>query len=137
MKGKTGIGTWIGFLLILVWCLLPVAWIISLSLKPVAETTTGSPQFLPKDATLQNYVDLWDWPFIGADPTQVEQAFQNALINSFGNDASSSVTVHGVRRDEVAARTRATSAVLTNPPEFPKLLRTYDVTAATQSSALP
>jgi multiple sugar transport system permease protein len=84
MKGKTGIGTWIGFLLILVWCLLPVAWIISLSFKPVAETTTGSPQFLPQDATLQNYKDLWDWPLIGADPTQVEKDFQNALINSFG-----------------------------------------------------
>ena len=42
MRGKTGVGTWNGFVAILVWCLLPVIWIISLSLKPVDETTAGS-----------------------------------------------------------------------------------------------
>jgi multiple sugar transport system permease protein len=84
MKGKNAIGTWVGFLLILLWCLFPVAWIISLSFKSVNETAVGSPQFLPKDATFENYKALWDWPFIGADPTGVEQDFQKALLNSFG-----------------------------------------------------
>ena len=37
------------------WCLLPIAWIVSLSFKPVAETATGSPQFFPKEWTLDNY----------------------------------------------------------------------------------
>jgi multiple sugar transport system permease protein len=73
MRGKMGVGHWIGFVLILVWCLLPVAWIISLSLKPVTETTTGSPQFLPKSATLQNYKDVLQ-----------NSDFLHALINSFG-----------------------------------------------------
>jgi multiple sugar transport system permease protein len=73
MRGKMGVGHWIGFALILVWCLLPVAWIISLSLKPVAETTTGSPQFLPKSATLQNYKDVLQ-----------NSDFLHALFNSFG-----------------------------------------------------
>jgi multiple sugar transport system permease protein len=73
MRRKTGIGTWIGFLLILVWCLLPVVWIISLSFKPVAETTVGSPQFLPKTWTIQNYKDIL------ANPD-----FTRALVNSFG-----------------------------------------------------
>jgi multiple sugar transport system permease protein len=73
MRGKMGVGHWIGFILILVWCLLPVAWIISLSLKPVTETTTGSPQFLPKSATLQNYKDVLK-----------NHDFLHALINSFG-----------------------------------------------------
>jgi multiple sugar transport system permease protein len=73
MRSKMGVGHWIGFVLILVWCLLPVAWIISLSLKPVAETTTGSPQFLPKSATLQNYKDVLQ-----------NSDFLHALINSFG-----------------------------------------------------
>ena len=82
--GKTQAGTWIGFLLIMVWCLFPVAWIISLSFKSVGETSVGSAQFLPKDATFENYKALWDWPFIGADPTGVEKDFQQALINSFG-----------------------------------------------------
>ena len=72
MKGKTSIGTWIGFALILLWCLLPVVWIISLSFKPVAETAAGSPQFLPKDWTLQNYRDIL------ANPD-----FLAALRNSF------------------------------------------------------
>jgi multiple sugar transport system permease protein len=73
MRSKMGVGHWVGFVLILIWCLLPVAWIISLSLKPVAETTTGSPQFLPKSATLQNYKDVLQ-----------NSDFVHALVNSFG-----------------------------------------------------
>ncbi|MGH3507166.1 MAG: carbohydrate ABC transporter permease [Nocardioidaceae bacterium] len=81
---KTRFGTWLGFVAILIWCLLPVAWIISLSFKSVAETTTGSPQFLPEDPTTQNYKDLWDWPFVG-DPAEGAAAdFQDALRNSIG-----------------------------------------------------
>ncbi|KRF14105.1 sugar ABC transporter permease [Nocardioides sp. Soil797] len=68
-----GIGHWIGFVLIMVWCLLPVAWIISLSLKPEAEVSAGSPQFLPKDATFANYKKIFD-----------DSDFTRALINSFG-----------------------------------------------------
>jgi multiple sugar transport system permease protein len=67
------IGTWVGFLLILVWCLLPVVWIISLSFKGVNETAAGSPQFLPKDPTLQNYKDILN-----------DGDFLDALRNSFG-----------------------------------------------------
>jgi trehalose/maltose transport system permease protein len=73
MRRKSGLGTGVGFLLILVWCLLPVVWIISLSFKPVAETTVGSPQFLPKTWTIQNYKDIL------ANPD-----FTRALVNSFG-----------------------------------------------------
>jgi multiple sugar transport system permease protein len=60
MRQRMGWQHWIGFVLILVWCLLPVVWIISLSFKSVAETTTGSPQFLPQDWTFQNYKDIFD-----------------------------------------------------------------------------
>ncbi len=70
---RTKFGTWVGFLLILVWCLLPVVWIISLSFKGPTETAAGSPQFLPKEPTLQNYRDIIDNP-----------DFVDSLINSFG-----------------------------------------------------
>ncbi len=73
MRGKMGVGAWIGFALVLVWCLLPIAWIISLSLKPVAETTAGSPHFLPKTTTLDNYSTVLK-----------NGDFTRALINSFG-----------------------------------------------------
>jgi len=73
MKGKNAIGTWAGFLLILLWCLFPVAWIISLSFKSEGETAVGSPQFLPKDPTFDNYTAIIDNP-----------DFTRALINSFG-----------------------------------------------------
>jgi multiple sugar transport system permease protein len=43
------------------------------SLKPVAETTTGSPQFLPKTWTVQNYQDIVK-----------NDDFLRALLNSFG-----------------------------------------------------
>ena len=70
---RTKFGTWVGFLLILVWCLLPVVWIISLSFKGPTETAAGSPQFLPQEPTLQNYRDIVDNP-----------DFIDSLINSFG-----------------------------------------------------
>jgi len=73
MRGRTAAGIWIGFVLILVWCLLPVVWILSLSFKPVSETTVGSPQFLPKTWTTQNYSDIISNP-----------DFTRALLNSFG-----------------------------------------------------
>jgi multiple sugar transport system permease protein len=72
-KQKLTPGVIIGFIIILVWCLLPVAWIISLSFKSVAETTTGSPQFLPKNPTIQNYKDILSNP-----------DFLDSLRNSFG-----------------------------------------------------
>jgi trehalose/maltose transport system permease protein len=70
---RNQVGTWIGFVVIMVWCLMPVAWIISLSFKSVAETTVGSPHFLPSDWTLQNYKDVLK-----------NNDFQLALRNSFG-----------------------------------------------------
>ena len=73
MKNKTTVGTWIGFLLIMLWCLFPVAWIISLSFKSESETATGSPQFLPDDPTIDNYKAILD-----------NGDFTRALINSFG-----------------------------------------------------
>ncbi|HEY3529485.1 MAG TPA: carbohydrate ABC transporter permease [Nocardioides sp.] len=73
MKQRLGPGIIVGFIVILVWCLLPVAWILSLSFKSVAETTTGSPQFLPKSWTIQNYKDILS-----------NGDFTDALRNSFG-----------------------------------------------------
>lgn len=70
---RNKVGTWVGFVVILVWCLLPVVWIISLSFKGPTETSAGSPQFLPKEPTLQNYRDILDNP-----------DFQHSLVNSFG-----------------------------------------------------
>jgi multiple sugar transport system permease protein len=73
MKQRMGPGHWVGFVIILIWCLLPVVWIAMVSLKPVAETTTGSPQFLPKTWTVQNYKDIVK-----------NDDFLRALLNSFG-----------------------------------------------------
>lgn len=71
--GKTQVGTWIGFALIMLWCLFPVAWIISLSFKSEGETAAGSAQFLPKEPTFDNYKAIIDNP-----------DFTRALVNSFG-----------------------------------------------------
>ena len=70
---RSKVVTVVGAILILVWCLLPVAWIVSLSLKPVSETATGSAQFLPKEVTTDNYETVFK-----------DDMFQRALINSFG-----------------------------------------------------
>jgi multiple sugar transport system permease protein len=63
----------VGFVIVLLWCLLPIAWIISLSLKPVAETTAGSPHFLPSSWTIENYKTILK-----------NHDFLHALLNSFG-----------------------------------------------------
>ena len=78
MRQKMGPAHWAGFVLILIWCLLPVAWIVSLSFKSIAETTVGSPQFLPKDATWDNYKTLLDYD------NPAGHDFLLALRNSFG-----------------------------------------------------
>ena len=70
---RNKIGTLVGFAFILVWCLLPVVWIISLSFKGPTETAAGSPQFLPKEPTIQNYDDIINNP-----------DFRDSLVNSFG-----------------------------------------------------
>ena len=70
------IGTALGLALILIWCLLPVAWIVSLSFKSQEAVTNGSPGFFPSGgggAGWQNYVDV------------VKDAqFRQAIFNSIG-----------------------------------------------------
>lgn len=73
MRQKLSPGVIIGGVLLLVWCLLPVVWIIMLSFKPQAETAAGSPQFLPKEWTWDNFSSVLQ-----------NDDFQRALINSFG-----------------------------------------------------
>src|SRR5262245_27145788 len=57
-------------------------------------------------------------------------------MSGLGRVAWSASYVHGVFRSLVAARTRATSLAVTNPPAFPKPLRMNDATSATHSSRL-
>ena len=74
MKNK--IGTVVGAALILIWCLLPVAWIISLSFKSQESVTNGSPGFFPSDgggAGWQNYKDVLN-----------NSQFLDAIRNSIG-----------------------------------------------------
>ncbi|KRB77873.1 sugar ABC transporter permease [Nocardioides sp. Root190] len=73
---KNRIGIIVGCGLILVWCLLPVAWIISLSFKSEAAITNGSPGFFPSDgggAGWDNYQAVWD-----------NEQFRRAIFNSIG-----------------------------------------------------
>jgi multiple sugar transport system permease protein len=63
---------WIGISLIVVlYALIPVAWIISLSLKPGGELNNG--KFLPSAATFDNYSNIFD-----------QDIFTSALRNSIG-----------------------------------------------------
>jgi multiple sugar transport system permease protein len=73
------IGMTIGVLLIMVWCLLPVAWIISLSFKSQESITVGNPGFLPSEGTGAG----WD----NYDTVLTDESyhfFVRAIINSIG-----------------------------------------------------
>jgi multiple sugar transport system permease protein len=65
---------WIGGLLIVVYCLFPIAWIVSLSFKAPSDIANG--QFLPSQFTWRNYSDI----FTGT----ASDLFLPALRNSFG-----------------------------------------------------
>ncbi|MFD1859130.1 carbohydrate ABC transporter permease [Aeromicrobium camelliae] len=65
-----------GFALILGWCLLPVAWIVSMSFKSQEAVTNGSPGFFPSEgggAGWQNYIDVLQ-----------DDQFARAILNSIG-----------------------------------------------------
>ncbi|MBM9459777.1 carbohydrate ABC transporter permease [Nocardioides sp. zg-536] len=73
---KNRIGIIVGCALIMLWCLLPVAWIISLSFKSETAITNGSPGFFPADgagAGWDNYKAVWD-----------NEQFRRAIFNSIG-----------------------------------------------------
>lgn len=74
---RSRILTALGVVFILVWCLLPVAWIVSLSFKSQEAVTNGSPGFFPNwdggDAGWQNYEDVIK-----------DDQFGRAIINSIG-----------------------------------------------------
>ena len=70
----------VGILIVVTYALIPVLWLISLSLKDPGAIGTDT-SFLPQDPTLQNYKDL----FGGDSP------FEKALLNSFGIAAIATV----------------------------------------------
>lgn len=74
MKQKIGLA--VGVVLVLAWCLLPVAWILALSFKSQSAVSNGSdPGFLPLDSFtgLDNYRAVWE-----------DDQFRRAIINSTG-----------------------------------------------------
>ena len=73
---KQKVGLFVGVVLILVWCLLPVVWVISLSFKSADSITVGNPGFLPSEGTWAgwaNYEAVWD-----------NDQFKRAIVNSIG-----------------------------------------------------
>ena len=103
------LGTAVGCLLILLWCLLPVAWIISLSFKSAAETGVGSAQFLPKDPTLQNYKDiLTDGDFLDA----LRNSFGIALIATFLSVILATLAAYAIARLEFTGKRLVLSLAL-------------------------
>ena len=73
---RNRVGLVVGCLLILIWCLLPVVWIISLSFKSEASITNGNPGFFPSSGTgagWDNYKAAWD-----------NEQFRRAIFNSIG-----------------------------------------------------
>ncbi|PYE12599.1 carbohydrate ABC transporter membrane protein 2 (CUT1 family) [Williamsia limnetica] len=73
MNALTGkrIGWSVVNLLVLLYALIPVIWIVSLSFKPPGSVKDGS--FIPKEWTFDNYTSIFD-----------TSAFTSALINSIG-----------------------------------------------------
>ncbi len=74
MSRKEKTWWWIGGVAILVYCLFPIAWIVSVSLKAPSDLASGG--FLPNNATFDNYSQI-----LTGDASDL---FLPALRNSFG-----------------------------------------------------
>ncbi|HEV7769584.1 MAG TPA: carbohydrate ABC transporter permease [Solirubrobacterales bacterium] len=75
-RGSRDYALWsIGILLVLIFALIPVLWLISLSLKPPDAITDG--RFIPSEISLDNYKSLFEG---GID----DSPFIKPLINSIG-----------------------------------------------------
>ena len=74
MSRKEKTWWWIAGVAILVYCLFPIAWIVSVSFKPPADLVSGG--FLPDNATLGNYRTILTG--------NAKDLFLPALRNSFG-----------------------------------------------------
>jgi multiple sugar transport system permease protein len=64
----------LGTVVVVVYALVPVAWLVSLSLKPAEEITDG--KFFPRDFTLENYK--------GSSGVFEDDQFRAAMLNSIG-----------------------------------------------------
>jgi len=70
-SGKTKAWWSIANILVILYALIPLLWIISLSFKPASSVTDG--KFIPSEFTLDNYKSIFE-----------TSAFTSALINSIG-----------------------------------------------------
>jgi multiple sugar transport system permease protein len=68
----------LGMVVVILYALVPVAWIVSLSLKPTDEISQGG--FLPKDPTLENFRTVFDDPQF---PSALRNSIVIALIATF------------------------------------------------------
>ena len=73
------LGVPLGVLIILVWCLLPVVWIVSLSFKSEESVTTGNPGFFPQEGTFAG----WD-NYETVLTNDLYSYFPRAIVNSIG-----------------------------------------------------
>ncbi|MFB9313623.1 carbohydrate ABC transporter permease [Nocardioides plantarum] len=73
---KNKIGLTVGIAFVLAWCLLPIAWIVSLSFKSQESITVGNPGFLPADGTGAGWTNYHD--------VLADEQFRRAIINSIG-----------------------------------------------------
>ncbi|SEP14520.1 carbohydrate ABC transporter permease [Trujillonella endophytica] len=74
MSRKEKTWWWVAGIAILVYCLFPIAWIVSVSFKPPADLNSGG--FLPDNATFDNYRTILTG--------NAKDLFRPALRNSFG-----------------------------------------------------
>jgi multiple sugar transport system permease protein len=74
MSSRKKLWWWIGGAVIVLYCLFPIAWIVSLSFKAPADVSNAS--FLPSDPSWSNYTEI----FTGT----AADLFLPALRNSFG-----------------------------------------------------
>ncbi|MDO5606202.1 MAG: carbohydrate ABC transporter permease [Paracoccus sp. (in: a-proteobacteria)] len=71
---------WLLLLLFALFYLLPLYVMISNSLKPLSEITTGNMMALPREPTLAPWASAWSTAQIGVQPTGLKPYFMNSIL---------------------------------------------------------
>ncbi len=94
------IGRAISLAALTVFVLFPMAWMVSTSLKPLEEATRVPPTWIPHQATVRGYEEMWSikpfgWYFFNSLVTSVGTAVLGTLVGTLGGYALSRFRFRG------------------------------------------
>jgi multiple sugar transport system permease protein len=100
---KSRLLTHLALLLICAGFMIPFAWMLSTSLKPLDQTMANPPKLLPHPAQFENYAEVWTHPRVDF-PLYTHNTLIICLLAVAGTVVSSSLVAYGFSRIDFKGR---------------------------------